>query len=130
MLEIHLRPRSGRLALKIIQSGPIRVSGIQMLNDLIRAGFQFKKTDREPNQVLLKLLLLLGRQLTNKQRFSMRNLESRGFHSPILKKRKERERVNLFRQLGKLQENKLLGGWGEGGGSRGLHQNNNLYGGL
>lgn len=86
MLEVHLQPRSGRLALKVIQSGPIRVSRIQILNDLIRAGFQFKKMDRQPNQVLLQLLLLLGRQLTNEQRSqsSLKGKESwKGFHEKL-----------------------------------------------
>ena len=53
--DIHPPPRPRRRALKVIQSGPIRVSRKQMFNDLIRARVQFQKIDGQPNQVLLQL---------------------------------------------------------------------------
>lgn len=54
-------------------SGPIRVSRKQMFNDLIRAGVQFAKIDRQPNHVLLQL----WRQLKDNQKFQSYPKKSR-----------------------------------------------------
>ena len=50
------------------QLGPIRVSQKQMFNDLIRAGVQFAKIDRQPNRILLQLFPQDGQKLQNHPR--------------------------------------------------------------
>ena len=45
--------------------GPVRVSRKQMFNDLIQAGVQFTKINRQPNHILLQL----WKQLKDDQKF-------------------------------------------------------------
>jgi len=53
--EIYAPPWPRRPAPEVIQSGPIRVSGKQMFNDLTREEVLFQKINGQPNQVLLQL---------------------------------------------------------------------------